>query len=87
MYPVLGILAIAGLIFTAAYMLRVLGKAMFGPRNPNWEGVKDAGPWAILPRAVLVSILILFGFFPNLIFDMIRSRDVRGRELLSHGSA
>jgi len=32
-HPVLGIAAVAGLVFTAAYMLRVLGKAMFGPRN------------------------------------------------------
>ncbi len=72
-YPVLGILAIVGLIFTAAYTLRVLGKAMFGPRNKNWEHLVDVGVWALLPRAILVGVLLLFGFFPNLILDMIRS--------------
>ncbi len=72
-YPVLGIAAIAGLVFTAAYMLRVLGKAMFGPRNPKWEHLVDVNAWAIIPRAILVVVLLLFGFYPNLILDMIRS--------------
>ena len=72
-YPVLGVLAIAGLIFTAAYVLRVLGKAMFGARNPKWEHLVEPTPWEMIPRAVLVAVLFLFGFFPNLMLDMIRS--------------
>ena len=72
-YPALGIIAIVGLVFTAAYALRVLGTAMFGPRNPKWEGLTDAGLWAVTPRAILVGVLLLFGFFPNLILDMIRA--------------
>lgn len=72
-YPVLGVLAIAGLIFTAAYILRVLGKAMFGPRNAKWDHLVDVDVWALLPRAILVGVLLLFGFFPNLILDMIRA--------------
>ncbi len=72
-FPVLGIAAIAGLIFTAAYVLRVLGKAMYGPRNPDWENLKDVTLWSVLPRAILVGVLLLFGFYPNLILDMIRS--------------
>ncbi|MCA9293974.1 MAG: NADH-quinone oxidoreductase subunit M [Phycisphaerales bacterium] len=72
-HPVLGAIAIAGLVFTAAFMLRVLGRAMFGPRNPNWEHLVDANAWNLLPRVILVGVLILFGFFPNLILDMIRA--------------
>jgi NADH-quinone oxidoreductase subunit M len=72
-FPVLGVAAIAGLIFTAAYVLRVLSKAMFGPRNPRWDHLKDVTPWSLLPRAILVAVLLLFGFYPNLILDMIRS--------------
>ncbi len=70
-YPVLGVLAIAGLVFTAAYMLRVLGHAMFGPKNPKWEGLRDPTAWEILPRAILLAVLLLFGFYPRLILDMI----------------
>ena len=72
-YPILGIAAVVGLIFTATYVLRVLGLAMFGPRNPAWEKLVDCGAWALLPRAILVGVLLLFGFFPNLALDMIRS--------------
>jgi NADH-quinone oxidoreductase subunit M len=72
-YPVLGIAAIIGLIFTAAYALRVLGQAMFGPRNERWEGLVDAGAWAVTPRAILVGVLVLFGLYPSLILDLIRA--------------
>jgi NADH-quinone oxidoreductase subunit M len=75
-YPVLGVLAIAGLVISAAFMLRVLGRAMFGPRNPKWDHLVDANAWALLPRVTLVAVLILFGFFPNLILDMIRAAGV-----------
>lgn len=71
--PVLGVIAIAGLVFTAAYMLRVLGKAMFGERNPKWNHLEDAGPWAAIPRVILVGVLLLFGFVPTIILDMISS--------------
>lgn len=76
--PVLGVIAIAGLVFTAAYMLRVFGKAMFGPRNSDWDHLEDAGPWAAVPRVILIGVLLLFGFVPNLILDVIRSADVAG---------
>ena len=77
-YPVLGIVAIAGLVFTAAYMLRVLNHAMFGPRNPRWDELYDVGPWAALPRLILIGVLLGFGFFPGLILDMIRSATAGG---------
>jgi NADH-quinone oxidoreductase subunit M len=74
-YTVLGIVAIAGLVFTAAYVLRVFGKAMFGPRNPDWEDLVDirSGSVAFWPRAILVGVLLLFGFYPGLMLDMIRT--------------
>jgi NADH-quinone oxidoreductase subunit M len=72
-WPVLGIAAIVGLVFTALYALRVIGTAMFGPANPRWDHLKDQGPWAIVPRATLVAVLVLFGFFPSLILDLIHA--------------
>ena len=72
-YPILGIAAIVGLIFTAAFALRVLGTAMFGPRNPKWEKLHDSGPWALVPRVTLVGVLVLFGFFPKLALDLIQA--------------
>ncbi len=80
-FPVLGVFAIAGLVFTAAYVLRVFGKAMFGPRNPDWEKLVDirVKSVAIWPRAILVGVLLLFGFYPSLILDMIRTAVAGGQ--------
>ncbi|MHC4975426.1 MAG: complex I subunit 4 family protein [Planctomycetota bacterium] len=72
-YPVAGVFAIAGLVISAAFMLRVLGRAMYGPRNPDWDHLVDARAWDLVPRVILVGVLLLFGFFPNLILDMIRA--------------
>lgn len=72
-FPVMGVVAIAGLVFTAAYMLRVLGKAMFSERNPKWDHLVDADAWAMIPRVILVGVLLLFGFMPRLILDMIHT--------------
>lgn len=77
-FPVLGIAAIAGLVFTAAYMLRVLGHAMFGPRNTKWDGLYDVNAWSAIPRLILIGVLLGFGFFPGLILDMIRSATAVG---------
>ncbi len=72
-YPFLGVVAIAGLVFTSAYMLRVLGRAMFGPRNDKWNTLHDMSAFQSIPRLVLVGVLLAFGFFPSLILDMIRT--------------
>jgi NADH-quinone oxidoreductase subunit M len=72
-FPVLGIIAIAGLVFTAAYILRVLGSAIFGPKNPDWDKLKEPTAWLTIPRVILVALLLLFGFLPNLMLDMIAS--------------
>ncbi len=72
-FPVLGILAIAGLVFTAAYILRVLGTAIFGPKNPDWEKLIEPTAWLTIPRIILVALLLFFGFMPKIMLDMIGS--------------
>lgn len=72
-FPVLGILSIAGLIFTAAYILRVLGTALFGPKNPDWDKLEEPTAWLTIPRIILVALLLFFGFLPNIMLDMISS--------------
>jgi NADH-quinone oxidoreductase subunit M len=72
-FPVLGIFAIAGLVFTAAYILRVLGTAIFGPKNPDWDKLVEPTAWLTIPRLILVALLLFFGFMPNIMLDMIGS--------------
>lgn len=70
-YPWLGVLAVAALVISALFMLRVFVRAFFGPRNPKWDHLTDVGPWLGLPRAVLVVVLLVFGFFPIWVLDLI----------------
>ena len=75
-YPVLGVISVAGLVVTALYMLRVFGKAMFGEANPKWDGLVDVSAFLSIPRVVLVGVLLLFGFFPWWILDIIDTATV-----------
>lgn len=72
-FPILGIIAIASLVFTAAYILRVLCLAIFGPRNPDWNELVEPTAFLSVPRLILVAVLLFFGFVPSIMVDMIAS--------------
>ena len=72
-YPVFAVLAIAGIILTALYVLRILADVLFGPRRPEYDGVHDLkGPdW--VPLVVLGAFLVGFGLMPSQLMDVINS--------------
>ena len=71
--PIMGVAIILGLVFTAVYVLRVFSTAFFGPVNDRWDSLRavDLRGWQLLPRAILVAVLVFFGFFPRVLLDMI----------------
>lgn len=74
-YPLLGVFIIIGLVLTAVYILRVFTVAFFGPPNERWNSLKtlDLTGFKILPRAILVAVLLFFGFVPRAMLDIINS--------------
>ncbi len=72
-FPVLAIMGIAGVIFTAVYTLRVLANVLFGPRRPEWDHLKDLRGPELVPLVTLVIVLFVTGMFPNTIFHLIDS--------------
>ncbi|MBT4099118.1 MAG: NADH-quinone oxidoreductase subunit M [Gemmatimonadetes bacterium] len=72
-YPLVGLVIIGGLVLTAVYILRVFREAFFGEVNPRWESLRelDLVGWQLLPRAILVGVLLFFGFFPRALLDVI----------------
>ncbi|QNB45918.1 NADH-quinone oxidoreductase subunit M [Thermanaerosceptrum fracticalcis] len=72
-YPILAILAVSGVVITAVYVLRVVQKVFFGPVNPKWADLTDAKGAQMVPIVVLCGVLILFGFFPSLLIDVINN--------------
>ena len=66
------VVAVFGIIPTGVYLLRAVKGAFFGPRNPRWDGLRDArGFFPRLPFVFLILVLLLFGFWPRLLTDVI----------------
>ncbi|MDQ0204219.1 NADH-quinone oxidoreductase subunit M [Pectinatus haikarae] len=72
-YPVLAIAAVSGIIFTSIYILRVLQKILFGPRDSRFDCYNDAKGAELVPLFLLSAVLILFGLFPQLLLAPINS--------------
>ena len=68
---VLAAIVVGALTLTLAYSIRVIVVAFFGePREAHHE-VKDVTFFLALPRAMLVTVLLVLGFYPKLILDVI----------------
>ncbi len=72
-YPLYGTLAVVSLAVGAFFILRVVQKTCYGPENEKWANLPDVPPGLAVPRIILVSVIVLFGLFPSLLFDLIRT--------------
>ena len=73
-YPIATILGVFGLVIGATYLLRMVKTAWLGPLNPRWASLRDAS--TLLERSpflILLGTLLLFGFYPLPIVDLIQS--------------
>ncbi len=75
-FPIYGTFAICGLVISALFMLRVVQKTCFGPKNEKFAHLRDITPVQGIPRIILVSVIVLFGLFPSLMFDMIQTASI-----------
>ncbi len=75
-YPFLGTAAICALAVSALFMLRVVQRTCFGPPVERYQDLTDMTPALSIPRVILVSVILLFGFFPTLMFDMIQTASI-----------
>jgi NADH-quinone oxidoreductase subunit M len=72
-YPVRGVVAISSLVVSALFMLRVVQKAFYGPRNEHLAHLPDVSFGLGLPRMILVAVIVLFGLLPALMLDLIQT--------------
>lgn len=72
-YPVLAVISIFAVVITAIYVLRVVQKVFFGPRNLKWDHIQDAKGIEMIPIVLLAGILLVLGFLPGFVMDMINS--------------
>jgi NADH-quinone oxidoreductase subunit M len=72
-YPLAGALAIGALAVGALFMLRVVQKTCYGPPVEKFAHLKDVSAALAMPRIILMSVIVLFGLFPSLLFNMIHT--------------
>jgi NADH-quinone oxidoreductase subunit M len=72
-YPVLGALAISALVVSALFMLRVIQRTFYGEKNERFTHLPDVSFGLGLPRVILVIVLLLFGLFPSLMYEVIQA--------------
>ena len=75
-YPVRGAMAIIALVISALFMLRVVQKTFYGPENAQYEKLSDVPFHLGVPRMILVAVLVFFGLFPSLLFDVIETASI-----------
>ena len=64
----LGILAAA---ITATYILRMLGRAYFGPLNEKWNSLVEMRPGEQFAGALLIAFIVFMGIWPAPFIDRI----------------
>ena len=75
-YPLFGVLAVCGLVVTALFILRVVQKTFYGPKNERWEHLEDINFKLGIPRMILAGVIVFFGLFPSVLFDMIQTASI-----------
>ncbi|MFP4466841.1 MAG: NuoM family protein [Candidatus Goldiibacteriota bacterium] len=72
-YPVLAITAVFGIVITAFYVLRVVQMILFGKTDEKYKTLKDAGRIEYASLFILMFFIVLFGFYPFYIMEMIHT--------------
>lgn len=72
-FGLLAVVAIAGIIITALYVLRAGANTLFGPPLEKYNNLKDIRGAEMVPLVVLGFVLVIGGLLPSLLFDMINS--------------
>ena len=70
-YPVIAVIAVSGIIFTAFYVLRMLARVLFGPRVERFAKFPDERKIDVVPLVVLGVFLVGFGVFPGLLMNVV----------------
>jgi NADH-quinone oxidoreductase subunit M len=75
-YPLWGTLAVCALVVSALFMLRVVQRTFYGPKNEKYEQLSDISFGLGIPRMILLAVLVIFGLFPSLMYDMIDTASI-----------
>ena len=75
-YPLYGILAVCALVVSALFMLRVVQRTCYGPPKERFAHLEDVSFKLGIPRMILVSVIVIFGLFPDVMLNMIQTASI-----------
>jgi len=67
------VIAGAGILVTAAYSLRVIGRMFMGPLNPKWADLKDMDRRELVAVVPLAVLMVALGLFPSLALGLMNT--------------
>ncbi len=71
--PVYTLLAVAGVVFAAGYILWMIQRAFYGPVQEKYNGVTDADGVDKLYMAAFIVLILAVGIYPTFLTDVIQS--------------
>ena len=77
-YPIAAIIGTTGIVLAALYVLLTVQRSLHGPTTPGNESLSDLNLREKISIAPVIAILVIFGFFPKPITDVLNpaSQDV-----------
>jgi NADH-quinone oxidoreductase subunit M len=57
-------------------MLRMIQHTFYGPKNEKFAHLPDVSFGLGIPRMILLMVLVVFGLYPTLMFDMIETASI-----------
>jgi NADH-quinone oxidoreductase subunit M len=71
-YPALALIAVTGIVVTAAYVLRMLQNILLGPfRSEDYPGLRDARTTEWVAITALASLVLFFGVAPRTLAGLV----------------
>lgn len=71
-FPAIAIVSAVGVLGTAAYILRLIQHVFFGEMKPQYTDLKPSSPLDTVALTLMGAILIVGGFFPGPIVEIVQ---------------
>ena len=66
------ILGVFGIVLTAGYILWMIQRVLFGPKDPRWAQLTDATLWwEQVPMAAMLAVILAVGIYPAQLIEVI----------------
>ena len=72
-FPYLTVVAVTGVVLTAAMFLWTIQRIFLGPANPRWAGLPDMDGREKVALVPLTVAMLIFGVYPKPLLDLINT--------------